>query len=527
VLARDRAGEKPLYYGWQGKTFLFGSELKALAPHPAWDASLDRDALTAYLRYGYVPAPWSIWRDIRKMLPGSLLIVPSTTRPGELPQPQSYWSARQIAESGTAAPLQLDDQTAADELDTCLRRATRLRMVADMPLGAFLSGGVDSSTIVALMQAQSSRPVRTFTIGFNERGFNEAEYAKAVARHLNTDHTEAYVTSKEAMDVIPLLPAMYDEPFSDVSQIPTYLVSRLARQHVTVALSGDAGDELFAGYNRYFELRALWSVVGRLPLAAQRLLANMLKALPIAAWDALSVVAKKRWRPPAFGDKIHKLADILPLQQPDKIYFSLVSQWKHPSDVVLGGQEPTPRLIDMMHEISLTDSTHRMMLADLLTYLPDDILTKVDRASMAVSLESRIPLLDPDVMTFAWKLPLSQKIRGRQGKWLLRQVLYRYVPRELIERPKMGFGVPLDKWLRGPLRHWAEDLLTEQRLAEDGWFDPVDIRTKWAEHLSGHRDWKYQLWAVLMFQAWLDNASSRMVRFPLTAAEEPLAPARA
>jgi asparagine synthase (glutamine-hydrolysing) len=423
-----------------------------------------------------------------------------------LPESRSYWSAQQTAEAGTAAPLQLDDRAAADELDTLLRKATRLRMVADVPLGAFLSGGVDSSTVVALMQAQSSIPVRTFTIGFNEPGYNEAEYAKAVAHHLGTDHTEVYVTPKEAMDVIPLLPTIYDEPFSDVSQIPTYLVSRLARRHVTVALSGDAGDELFAGYNRYFELRALWSVIGGLPLPVQRLMANILRAIPIPAWDTIGAAMPGRWRPPAFGDKVHKLAEILPLQQPDKIYFSLISQWKQPSDVVLGAAEPTPRLIDMMHQIGLADYTDRMMLADLLSYLPDDILTKVDRASMAVSLEARIPLLDPDVIAFAWRLPLPKKIRGRQGKWILRQVLYRYVPRKLIERPKMGFGVPLDKWLRGPLRDWAEDLLTERRLTADGWFDPVDIRAKWNEHLSGRRDWKHRLWAILMFQAWLDNA---------------------
>jgi len=387
-----------------------------------------------------------------------------------------------------------------------LRRAVGLRMEADVPLGAFLSGGVDSSTVVALMQAQSPRPVKTFTIGFHEASYDEAGSAKDVADHLKTEHTELYVTSQQTRDVIPLLPRFYDEPFADSSQIPTYLVSSLARQHVTVSLSGDAGDELFGGYNRYFLLQALRRRTGGVPQSLLRLAAATVHAVSPSIWDQAGKLLPASRRPPAFGDKLHKLADILPLSSSRDIYRDLVSFWKYPADIVKGSAErPSP--IDTAWNRRMRNDTDRMMLTDLVTYLPDDILVKLDRASMAVSLESRVPLLDPGIIAFAWRLPLSQKIRGDQGKWLLRQVLYRYVPKTLIERPKMGFGVPIATWLRGPLRDWAEDLLAERRLAEDGWFEPREIRKKWLEHLSGVRNWQYLLWNVLMFQAWLDHKS--------------------
>lgn len=506
TLARDRTGEKPLYYGWQGKSLLFGSELKALTTHPDWNGQIDRDALASYARYCYVPAPASIYRGIFKLEAGSFVTFPAGSSPGHHPKSEAYWSACDVAEAGVAHPSNLDDREAADELDRLLRRAVALRMEADVPLGAFLSGGVDSSTVVALMQAQSCKPVKTFTIGFHEAGYDEARYARQVADHLKTEHTDLYVTPQETMNVIPLLPQMYDEPFSDSSQIPTYLVSKLARQHVTVSLSGDGGDELFGGYNRYFQLRSLRAKTKWVPQPLMRLSAASLTALSPSSWDRVGGALPSRWRPPALGDKLHKLAEVLPLSGSKDIYRRLVSHWDQPCQLVRDAAADTPTN-NAAWQCRLRDDTDRMMLTDLVTYLPDDILVKLDRASMSVSLESRVPLLDPDVMTFAWKLPMSQKIRGNRGKWLFRRVLDRYVPSRLIERPKMGFGLPIGAWLRGPLREWAEDLLSERRIEEEGWFDSGVIRRKWSEHLCGPRNWHYQLWNVLMFQAWLDQAS--------------------
>jgi asparagine synthase (glutamine-hydrolysing) len=504
-LARDRAGEKPLYYGWQSNTLLFGSELKALTAHPAWRGEIDRNALASFVRYAYVPAPWSIFRGIFKLPAGCMIKIPSSSQPGVLPQPQPFWSMAEIAEAGISAPVRLDDREAVEQLDILLRRAVLLRMESDVPLGAFLSGGIDSSTVVALMQAQSRRPVKTFTIGFDERGFNEAEHAKAVALHLGTDHTELYVNSQQTLEVIPKLPQLYDEPFADPSQIPTFLVSKLARAHVTVALSGDGGDELFGGYNRYFQLGALWSKIKLTPSPLRQFALHAIKSVPPACWEFPMRVLPSRFRVPGFGDKLHKLADILDTPDPNSIYLNLVSQWKRPSEVVLNGEEyATPVLIPPTAP-RFNSHSEQMQFVDFVTYLPDDILVKVDRASMAVSLEARVPLLDPDVIAFAWRLPLSQKIRGRQGKWILRQVLYRYVPQNLIDRPKMGFGVPIGEWLRGPLREWAEGLLDRRRLEQEGWFNASHVRSRWDEHVSGRRQWHYQLWTVLMFQAWFES----------------------
>ena len=404
----------------------------------------------------------------------------------------------------------LNDETATGELDTLLRRAVGGQMVADVPLGAFLSGGIDSSIVVALMQAQSERPVQTFTIGFHEAGYNEAEHAHAVAAHLGTEHTELYVTAEQAMAVIPRLPALYDEPFADSSQIPTLLVSELARRHVTVSLSGDGGDELFGGYNRYLWASRIWRSLGWAPRPLRAALSGVLTSLPPAAWNGvfagLSAFLPKRWRYANPGDKLHKLAGILAVRSPEEIYLALVSHWQQAASVVIGAAEPATVLTDAHQWAAVPDFASRMMYLDQMTYLPDDILTKVDRAAMGVSLETRVPLIDHRVVEFAWQLPLSMKIRHGQTKWLLRQVLYRYVPRELIERPKMGFGIPLDAWLRGPLRDWAEALLDESRLRQEGYFHPGPIRQKWAEHLSGQRNWSYHLWDVLMFQAWLESA---------------------
>jgi asparagine synthase (glutamine-hydrolysing) len=509
-LARDRLGEKPLYYGWSGKTFLFGSELKALRAHPAWRAEIDRNALAAYLRHNYVPAPHSIYSGIAKLAPAHRLRIALTD--ARAPTPAPYWSLRDAAESGVANPQDVNDDGAIDELDRLLRDAVARRMVADVPVGVFLSGGIDSSTVVALMQAQSSRPVRSFSIGFNEEGYNEARHAKAVAQHLGTDHTELYVTSSEAMSVIPMLPAMYDEPFADSSQIPTFLVSQLARKHVTVTLSGDGGDELFCGYVRYFWGRRIWNRIGRLPYRLRTLTANALNTLSPGSWNKV-FAGMNRLVPLAAlgeltGDRVHKLAEVLALPTPEALYHGLVSHWSAPESIVYRSREAATALSDRAQWAKLPDFTQRMMYLDAVTYLPDDILVKVDRASMAVGLEARVPLLDHRVVEFAWRVPLSRTNRNDQGKWLLRQVLHRYVPQHLIDRPKMGFGVPIDSWLRGPLRGWAEDLLNEQRLREQGYFDPAPIRAKWTEHLAGGRNWQYWLWDILMFQAWLPTAKA-------------------
>lgn len=507
-LARDRLGEKPLYYGWMGKTFLFGSELKALRAHPDFKEEINRDALALYMRHYCVPAPYSIYKGIYKLPPGTILTLNGADGISS-PAPIPYWSAREVAEQGIARPFTGSVEEAIAQLDILLREAVKMRMEADVPLGAFLSGGVDSSLVVALMQAQSDIPIKTFSIGFNESEYNEANYAKAVAQHLGTDHTELYITPEQAMAVIPRLPTIYDEPFADSSQIPTFLVSELARRYVTVSLSGDGGDEFFAGYNRYLLGQSIWNKIGWMPKRMRRAVSGMLTATSPQTWtfifQKMNYILPGKIKQQNPGDKLHKLSEILDVDNPETMYWRLVSHWKDPSSIVLGAHEPPTVLTDRSRWADLPDFTQRMMFLDTVTYLPDDILVKVDRASMGVSLEARVPLLDHRVMEFAWRLPMSMKIRNGQSKWLLRQVLYKYVPRELIERPKMGFGIPIDSWLCGPLREWAEVLLDEKRLREEGFFNPAPIREKWAEHLSGKRNWQYYLWDVLMFQAWLDE----------------------
>lgn len=509
-LGRDRLGEKPLYYGWIGRTFLFGSELKALRAHPDFEADVDRDALSLYLRYNCIPAPHSIYRGVYKLPPGTTLTVEASDRASR-PAPVPYWSARVVAARGAAASFTGSAEDAIARLDALLRDAVRLRMEADVPLGAFLSGGVDSSTVVALMQAQSGRPVKTFTIGFHEAGYDEAGAARAVARHLGTEHTELYVTPEEAMAVIPRLPAMYDEPFSDSSQIPTYLVSELARRYVTVSLSGDGGDELFAGYGRYVLGRTIWKTIGWMPRwlggAAARALTTVSAGARGAASRTRGPVLPEARRPRAPWQKLHTLAEMLAAGGPEAIYRRMISHWTDPASLVLGGREPPTAFTDAVRCADLPDFTRWMMCADTATYLPDDILAKVDRASMAVSLEARVPLLDHRVVECAWHLPLAMKVRNGQGKWIVRQILQSYVPAELVRRPKMGFSVPIGAWLRGPLRAWAETLLDERRLRQEGFFRPQPIRDKWSEHLSGTRDWPYHLWDVLMFEAWLEHCA--------------------
>jgi asparagine synthase (glutamine-hydrolysing) len=503
-LARDRLGEKPLYYGWQGQgsraVFLFGSELSALRRHPKFAAEVCRDALALYMRHNCIGGGQSIYSGIRKLPPGHLLTV-SLARPE--PEVRAWWSGAGVAVRGVAKPFSGSPEQAVDALETLLRDAIAQQMMADVPLGAFLSGGIDSSTVVALMQAQSSRPVRTFSMGFHEERYNEAEHAKAVAQHLGTDHTEMYVTAQQALDVIPKLPTLYSEPFADSSQIPMFLVSQLARQQVTVSLSGDAGDELFCGYTRYQMTAALWSKLSRLPRPLRQLAAALITALPPGAWDKLGGVLTSTLGTRA-GDKLHKGADLLGSRSVAELYRGMVSHWVDSANVVLGAREPAPVLAGAALDLQGLGDVERMMALDMLNYLPDDVLAKVDRAAMGVSLETRVPFLDHRVVEFAWSLPLDYKLRNGVTKWPLRQVLYRYVPKELVERPKMGFGVPIDHWLRGSLRDWAESLMSESRLVKEGFFNPAPIRQKWAEHLSGQRNWQYHLWDVLMFQAWLE-----------------------
>ncbi len=506
-LVRDRLGIKPLYYGWQGKTFLFGSELKPLRAHPDFRGDIDHDVLPLFLRHNNIPAPWSIYSGIHKLLPGTTLCLKDPA-PGKLPQPRPYWSALDNTQHGLDHPFTGTEDEAAEQLESLLNTAISLRMIADVPLGAFLSGGVDSSCVVALMQKISSRKVKTFTIGFNESGYNEAEDALAVARHLGTDHTELYVTPEEAREVIPSLPEFYDEPFADSSQIPTFLVSQLARQKVTVSLSGDGGDELFGGYNRYLWAESIWNRMKRVPPPIRYVTAGGMKTISAETWDTLFSILKPvlpaslRFQHP--GEKFHKLAHMLKADSPEAVYQTLISQWLHPESLTPGATTLETPLAAAMKSTGHWDFRRRMMAWDTISYLPDDILTKVDRASMAVSLEARVPLLDHRVVEFSARLPHSMKFHPQGSKWLLRKVLYRHVPQKLIERPKAGFGVPIGDWLRGPLRGWGEALLNSRRLKESG-FNPVPIRTLWEQHLSEKTNGQHPLWCVLMYQAWKEH----------------------
>jgi asparagine synthase (glutamine-hydrolysing) len=507
-LCRDRLGEKPLYYGRMGQTVLFGSELKALRAHPDWPGrvEIDRGALQLLLRFGYIASPHTIYRGIHKVQPGTLVSI--TRDPDQAPTAAPFWSATEASERGRREPLAETVPEMLDQLDGLLRTTIRREMVSDVPLGAFLSGGIDSSLIVALMQRQSSRPVRTFTIGFNEREYDEARYAGAVARHLGTEHTEFYVTPQEAQAVVLRLPEMFDEPLGDPSQVPTYLLSALARRHVTVSLTGDGGDELFGGYDRHGQVLKLWSWLRWVPAPMRHLTRAGISAVPAGYWDqvlrpfggALSRQVNAR----VTGDRLHKLAQVIGMESPQAMFFRLLTHWPSGS-VVLGGTEYVTATSSshptVVGDANLLDT---MTTIDMSTYLPDSVLVKADRTSMAVSLESRAPFLDHNVVEFAKRIPAGYKLRDGKGKWLLRQLLNRYVPEQLVDRPKQGFGIPIDHWLRGPLKDWAGSLLQETRLRNEGYLDAKAIATKWREHLSGTRNWQALLWDVLMFEAWLE-----------------------
>ncbi len=489
---------------WPGGLFLFGSELKALRRHDGWVPEIDRSALAAGLRFGYVPAPHSIYRGVQKLEPGCLLTFEPETGAGPILEP--YWSLRAAARAGLADPFTGSPDEAVTALERLLGRAVRGEMISDVPLGCFLSGGIDSSTVAALMQAESPRPIRTFSIGFSATGYDEAAAAKRVAAHLGTDHTEFQVDPATALDVVPNLPEWYDEPFADSSQIPTHMVARLARQHVTVALSGDGGDELFAGYTRYVWADRLWRRLRGLPMPLRRAAAATLGALsgpvPGALAGAAAALLPMGLRPSHPADKLRKLASIVDAESADALFRRLISLWPEPERLVPGALEARGLVWDDAVAQDIPDFTQRMQMLDSVTYLPDDILVKIDRATMAVALEARVPLLNHKIVEFAWRLPLDLKIRDGQSKWVLRQVLYRRVPRALVDRPKQGFSIPLAAWLRGALRDWAETLLAPAALAEGGLLNPVPIRHAWAEHLAGRRDHAHALWAVLMVQAW-------------------------
>jgi len=497
-LVRDRLGIKPLYWGRFDGLLVFGSELKALRAHQGWTAETDPQAISSYLRFGYIPSPLSIYRGIHKLAPGTML----TVAPEEEPRTIAFWQLNEVVKAARANPFRGDDQEAENALHAILGDAVRRRMVADVPLGAFLSGGIDSSTIVALMQEASARPIRTFSIGFHEQGYDEAQHAAAIANHLHTEHTELYVTPSEARDVIPRLPEIYDEPFADSSQIPTFLVSQMTRRHVTVALSGDGGDELFCGYGRYFHAAALQPQFNRVPPALRRLAARALEPIPTRAWDIVAGAIPPRWRPEGLGHKVSRLRDMLG-DDNNRLYLQMLSHWHSPQD--LSGQAEPPTIVtDPSIQRIAGDYMAQLQYIDTLTYLPDDILTKVDRASMAVSLEVRVPMIDHRVVAFAWQLPRFMQVRDGQSKWLLRRLLARFVPQSLIDRPKMGFGVPIDHWLRGPLRDWAETWLSEEALRRSG-LNPTLIRARWASHLEGRENWQYPLWTIITLQAWLDR----------------------
>ena len=502
TLCRDRLGIKPLYWSYNNGSLIFGSILKALKIHPNCPKQIDHDAVASYLRFNYIPAPQSIYKDVNKLLPGQLLTF--DLEGDKTPHLSTYWNLEDAVSRGQQKPFSGTDEDAINTLENLLEDAVGKRMISDVPFGAFLSGGIDSSIVAALMQKQSSSPVNTFSIGFEDQGYNEAQHAAEVAKHLGTNHTELYVTPTEARDVIPHLPDIYDEPFADSSQIPTYLVSKLTRKHVTVALSGDGGDELFGGYRRHITAHQYGDRINNIPNALRSLSSCAIRSLSPQTWNKIFQIIPTSRRPSHPGDTLYKLASVLG-EDSDGYYRTLVSNWQNPDSLLLKGREHKGLIWNSELNKSIPNAVDRMQYLDTLTYLPDDILTKVDRASMAASLEARVPILDHRIVEFSWSLPQHMKIRNGQGKWLLRKILDKHVPKQLIDRPKMGFGVPIDSWLRGPLKEWANDLLSVHALKEQGLLEPESVQQKLKEHMAGSHNWQHQLWNVLMLQSWLKS----------------------
>lgn len=499
-LVRDRLGIKPLYWSQTNSGFLFGSELKSMHAHASFQTDINYDAVASYLRYTYVPTPISIFEGTNKLQQGQIL----TLKKHQSPVIESYWSLEEVVKHGSANPFQGSDEDAIDHLEQLLKDCVKRRMVADVPLGTFLSGGIDSSLVTSLMQAQSAKPIKSFSIGFHDAAYNEAELAAEIAKHLGTEHTELYVTPEQVREIIPNLSNIYDEPFADSSQLPTWMVSHMTKQHVTVALSGDGGDELFGGYTRYSLAKKYSKIIYSQPRFLRQLEASVIKSFSPRTLNLLTKIVPESKRPTLIGDKLHKLAGVLGGNK-DDFYRHLVSHWKHPNELSVNGREIKTLLDDKSIRGLLPDYVDRMMYLDTLTYMHDDILTKVDRASMDVALEVRVPLLDHRLAEFAWTIPQHMKIRNGQGKWILRQVLNRYVPNELYERPKMGFGVPVGTWLRGPLKEWAGDLLSTSNIKKHGLVNPEYVEKRWNEHLSGDRNWESGLWSILMLQSWAER----------------------
>ncbi len=502
TLARDSMGEKPLFYGWQGNTFIFGSELKALKRHPEFKGEINRDALSLFLMHNYVPAPYSIYQGINKLLPGTMIKIFSDQNPGS-ETTLKYWSINKVIEHQTLNNM--SDNDLIHSLERKLLKSVESQMLSDVPIGSLLSGGIDSSLITALMQKISNQPIKTFTIGFDDRHFNEAEHALLISNHLQTDHNELYVSSEDSLSVVPYLASFWDEPFADSSQIPTFLVMRLASKNIKVALSGDGADELFGGYNRYRFAPKIWKQIGWMPNQLKIFISKLLTSIPASKLDSISFPISKFIGVSQIGQKMHKLGNrFSQFNSLDKFYLSLVSEWPNVDKILLNYKEPLYLLNDFKNWPNTADPATRMMALDSLTYLPDDILTKVDRASMAVSIESRAPFLDPDIVKFAFNLPINTKIRNDETKWILRQILYKYVPKNLIDRPKMGFSIPIDDWLRGPLRDWANDLLAKEKLDSQGFFNSNYIHDIWLRHCKGEQ-FGSRLWNILMFQNWLEE----------------------
>jgi asparagine synthase (glutamine-hydrolysing) len=505
ILARDRMGEKPLYYGLQNDTLLFGSDLKSLKQHPDFQGEINRDAIALLMRYGYIPAPSSIYTGIHKLPPGSYIKFES---PRSSTEPKYYWKLSSVISNSNFKNYPHGYKYAVQKLDTLLGDSVEGQMMSDVPVGTFLSGGVDSTTITALAQSRSSSQIKTFTIGFDEELYNEAQHAKKIAKYLGTDHTELYVTPKDALNVIQKIPKIYTEPFADPSQIPTFLVSEMTKSHVTVGLSGDAGDEIFAGYNRYTLTDQYWSKLNSVPYSMRRFMSRGIEKFSPDQLNKLFLHVQKllpaKYQQANIGEKLHKASIALKAQTSDELYRSIVSRWQNPEELVIGTNQHQTLVSHLIHPDE-NDIIHKMMEIDTMTYLPDDILCKVDRASMFVGLESRSPFLDHRIVEFAWGLPLEYKIKNGIGKSILRDVLHKYIPKELMNRPKMGFGVPISDWLRGPLKEWANDLLNEDRLRAEGFFYVDAVREKWLEHQLGVRNWQYQLWPILMFQLWLEG----------------------
>ncbi|WP_320171796.1 asparagine synthase (glutamine-hydrolyzing) [Maridesulfovibrio sp.] len=507
LLARDRMGEKPLYYSRQGENFLFGSELKALMAYKKYfKREVDRDSLGSYLRYNYVPGPRTIFKNTYCLMPGTWTCIRQN---GEMTAPQSYWSLNECARDAGERIFTAPDEVIIETLEDMLLKVIEREMISDVPLGAFLSGGIDSSLIVALMQQCALAPVKTFTIGFDDEAYNEADDARAVAKHIGTEHTELYLSPRDALDVIPTIPQIWDQPFADASQIPTHLVSRMTREHVTVALSGDGGDELFAGYNRHSKGCSIWNRLSSVPVLLRKLAAKSISAISPADWDSafrmFGPVLPEELKMRLPGQKLHKLADVMAAGSAVEYYRNLTSCWLEPGSLLRKGNEIAGPFQSADMQPSNGNLTSWMQFMDAATYLPDDILTKVDRAAMAVSLETRAPFLDHEVVEFSQRLPMHLRVREGRSKFALREILYKYVPQQLIERPKMGFGVPIDSWLRGPLKEWAEDLLSNKRLDSDGFFYSGPVRLAWIEHLLGKKDNQYRIWNILMFQSWCDH----------------------